>query len=43
MVDWVGNFDLLLMRVKDSWMDMLLFLIHDGTAKTESVPGRQAH
>ena len=23
MVDWIGKFDLLLKRVKDSWMDML--------------------
>ena len=23
MVDWIGNFDLLLKRAKDSWMDML--------------------
>ena len=42
MVDWVGKFDLLLRRVKDSWMDMLPFLIQDGTAKRESVPGRHS-
>ena len=23
MVDWIGKFDLLLKRAKDSWMDML--------------------
>ena len=42
MVDSIGKFASLLIRVKDSWMDMLPFLIQDGTAKRESVPGRHS-
>ena len=29
MVDWIDKFDLLLKRAKDSWMDMLPFVVHD--------------
>ena len=41
MVDWIGRFDLLLRRVKDSWMDgHVTFVIHDGTAKGSTIPSR---
>ena len=41
MVDWIERFDLLLRRVKDSWMDgHVTFDIHDGTAKGSTIPSR---